>query len=371
MKEIKLALTFDDVLMVPQRSEVLPNEVCLKTSLADGVKLNIPFVSAGMDTVTEWELAAALAQLGGIGIIHKSMSIALQAEQVRTAKSVAVTGENAAVDASGRLLVGAAVGVTSDALARVELLVGAGVDIIAIDTAHGHSLGVLNKVAEIKKAFPSLRIIAGNVATGAGVKDLAAAGADCVKVGIGPGSICTTRVVSGIGVPQLTAVMNAAEAAKECGVRIIADGGIKFSGDIVKALGAGANAVMIGSLFASALESPGEVIESNGAVFKSYRGMGSTSAMKAGSGDRYFQNETKKFVPEGVEGVVPCKGKLADIVYQLVGGLRSGMGYNGAKDLAALSENAEFVQITQAGLTESHPHDLAGMKDEANYQRNK
>lgn len=366
MKEIKRALTFDDVLLVPRYSQVLPNEVSTATKLHDRIKLAIPLISAGMDTVTEWRLAAELAQLGGIGIIHKSMSAALQAEQVEAVKDI-TPREGAAVSSDGRLLCGAAVGVTGDALERIAALVAAGVDIIAVDTSHGHSRGVIEKVKEIKKAYPSLPVIAGNVATAEGVKALAEAGADCVKVGIGPGSICTTRVVSGVGVPQLTAILDCVEEARKRSVAIIADGGVKFSGDIVKALAAGADAVMIGSLFAAAEESPGETVERGGVLYKTYRGMGSTGAMKAGSGDRYFQNETKKYVPEGVEGEVVCRGALRDIVYQMTGGLRSGMGYNGALTLAELFERSVFVEISAAGLKESHPHDLAKTISEPNY----
>lgn len=366
IKKIELALTYDDVLLVPQFSQVLPNQTNVSTRISKDIKLNIPFISAGMDTVTEKDMAVALANLGGLGVIHKSMSIELQAEQVSFVKNSEAC-EGAAVDSQGRLLCAAAVGVTSDALDRVRALLEAGVDAVVLDTAHGHSTGVISKIKEIRALFPKLTIIAGNVATGTGVLDLAKAGADCVKVGIGPGSICTTRIVSGIGVPQLTAVMNCVEAGKLCGVSIIADGGLKHSGDIVKAMAAGADAVMIGSLFAGSYESPGELIEHNGKKFKLYRGMGSTDAMKAGSGDRYFQNETKKYVPEGVSGAVVCKGSLSDIVFQLIGGLRSGMGYCGAKDLSKLHENAEFVQITTAGLTESHPHDLAELMHEPNY----
>lgn len=365
-KKIELALTYDDILLVPQFSQILPNQTSTATRLSKDIKLNIPFVSAGMDTVTEKEMAVELARLGGIGVIHKSMSIELQVEQVKFVKESEIC-EGAAVDSRNRLLCAAAVGVTADAIDRVRALAEVGVDAVVLDTAHGHSAGVMGKIKEIRALFPKLTIIAGNVATASGVMDLAKAGADCVKVGIGPGSICTTRIVAGMGVPQFTAVMNCVEAAKLSGVTVIADGGLKHSGDIVKAMAAGADAVMMGSLFAGALESPGELIEHNGVKYKLYRGMGSTDAMRAGSGDRYFQNETKKFVPEGVSGVVPCKGRLGDIVFQLIGGLRSGMGYCGAKDFGKLYENSEFVQITSAGLVESHPHDLADMTHEPNY----
>ncbi len=361
-------LSFDDALLVPRRSDVLPNQVDVSTVLCGKLRLKVPFVSAGMDTVTESRLAAEIARLGGIGIIHKSMSAKLQAQQVAQVKAQK-GAEDSAVDEKGQLLCGAAVGVTADMLERAGALIDAGVDVLTVDTAHGHSAGVINAVKNLRAAYPNIAIIAGNVATAAAVRDLAAAGADCVKVGIGPGSICTTRVVSGVGMPQLSAVMDCAAAGKECGVSIIADGGIKYSGDVVKALAAGADAVMLGSLFAAAEESPGETVERGGKKYKCYRGMGSTQAMKSGSGDRYFQNETKKYVPEGIAGVLPCRGKLADIIYQLQGGLRSGMGYCGAASLTALYERACFVKMTGSGLRESHPHDIEITSDEPNYSK--
>lgn len=478
-KIVKEGLTFDDVLLIPSYSEVLPYQVDLSTQLTDKIKLNIPLLSASMDTVTEYELAIAIAREGGIGIIHKNMSIEDQAQQVDKVKrsengvitnpfhlspehtladaeelmrkfrisGVPVTkdgklvgiitnrdlrfetdmnktiGEcmtkdhlvtapvgttleqaqeilgahrieklplvdndfnlkglitikdiekaikypNSAKDASGRLLAGAAVGVTADVLDRVAALVEAKVDVITIDTAHGHSKGVLDTVAKIKAAYPDVTYIVGNVATAEGTKALFDHGADVVKVGIGPGSICTTRIIAGIGVPQITAIMDCAEAADKLGKRIIADGGIKFSGDIVKALGAGASACMIGSLFAGTEETPGDIEIFQGRSFKVYRGMGSLGAMNAGSKDRYFQSGAKKLVPEGVEGRVPFRGALSDVVFQLMGGLRSGMGYCGMKDIDTLRKNAKFIKITGAALVESHPHDISITKEAPNY----
>ena len=476
---IKEGLTFDDVLLIPAYSEVLPYQVDLTTQLTDKIRLNIPLLSASMDTVTEYELAIAIAREGGIGIIHKNMTIEEQAQQVDKVKrsengvitnpfhlspehtlaeaedlmrkfrisGVPVTvgtrlvgiitnrdlrfetdmtktiGEcmtkenlvtapvgttleqaqeilgahrieklplvdkdfnlkglitikdiekaikypNSAKDASGRLLAGAAVGVTNDVLDRVAALVEAKVDVITIDTAHGHSKGVLDTVAKIKAAYPQVTYIVGNVATAEGTKALIDHGADVVKVGIGPGSICTTRIIAGIGVPQITAIMDCAEAADKMGRRIIADGGIKYSGDIVKALGAGASACMIGSLFAGTEETPGDIEIFQGRSFKVYRGMGSLGAMAAGSKDRYFQSNAKKLVPEGVEGRVPFRGSLADVAFQLMGGLRSGMGYCGMNDIDTLRKNAKFIKITGAALVESHPHDISITKEAPNY----
>jgi IMP dehydrogenase len=481
-KFAKEGLTFDDVLLVPARSEVLPRDVNLQVELAHNLKLNIPFISAGMDTVTEAEMAISMARQGGLGIIHKNMTIEQQADQVDKVKrsesgvitdpfyltpdhqvfdaehlmgkyrisgvpivnneeeqklfgiltnrdlrfiqdysikiSDVMTKENlvtapvgtglseaekilqkhkieklplvddegvlkglitikdiekviefpnSAKDSLGRLLVGAAVGVTSDTLKRVEMLVKAHVDVIVVDTAHGHSIGVLDTVKGIREAYPSLTIIAGNVATAEATKDLIDAGADIIKVGIGPGSICTTRVVAGVGVPQITAVYDCATEARKHGKAIIADGGIKYSGDVVKALAAGGHTVMLGSLLAGVTESPGETEIFQGRRFKVYRGMGSVGAMEKGSKDRYFQEDNKKFVPEGIEGRVAYKGPLADTIYQLVGGLRSGMGYCGSKDLQDLREKAQFVKMTGAGLRESHPHDVQITKEAPNY----
>ncbi|MGD7055232.1 IMP dehydrogenase [Sutcliffiella horikoshii] len=481
-KFAKEGLTFDDVLLVPSKSEVLPRDVDLKVKLTETLQLNIPIISAGMDTVTEAEMAIAMARQGGLGIIHKNMSIEQQAEQVDKVKrsergvitdpffltpehqvfdaehlmgkyrisgvpivnnneelklvgiltnrdlrfiqdfsipisdvmtkenlvtaSVGTTLEEAesilqkykieklplvdeagvlkglitikdiekviefphsAKDNQGRLLVGAAVGVTGDTMLRVEKLVQKSVDAIVVDTAHGHSQGVLDTVRKIRDKYPNLNIIAGNVATAEATRDLVAAGANVVKVGIGPGSICTTRVVAGVGVPQITAVYDCATEARKLGVSVIADGGIKYSGDIVKALAAGGHAVMLGSMLGGTSESPGETEIFQGRRFKVYRGMGSVGAMEKGSKDRYFQEDNKKFVPEGIEGRIPYKGPVADTIYQMVGGLRSGMGYCGTKDLQALRENAQFVKMTGAGLRESHPHDVQITKESPNY----
>ncbi|HHZ14049.1 MAG: IMP dehydrogenase [Caldicoprobacterales bacterium] len=478
-KFVKEGLTFDDVLLIPGRSEVLPNQVDLTTNLTKSIKLNIPLMSAAMDTVTEARLAIAIAREGGIGIIHKNMSIEEQATQVDKVKRsehgvivdpfflspdhllsdanelmrkyrisgvpITVNGKlvgiitnrdirfetdfsqkisdvmtsenlitapvgtnlqqaqeilrkhkieklpivddnmmlkglitikdiekaiqypNSAKDSSGRLLVGAAVGVSKDTMDRVAALVDAKVDVIAIDTAHGHSVGVLKTVGQIKEKFPDLQLIAGNVATGEATRDLIEAGADCVKVGIGPGSICTTRVVAGIGVPQITAIYDCAEVADRYGIPIIADGGIKYSGDIPKAIAAGASVVMIGSLLAGTEESPGEMEIYQGRSFKVYRGMGSMGAMAAGSKDRYFQEDAQKLVPEGVEGRVPFKGPLSDTVFQLVGGLRAGMGYCGTPNIEALRKDTQFIRISNASLRENHPHDIYITKEAPNY----
>ncbi|MGM0780106.1 IMP dehydrogenase [Cytobacillus firmus] len=481
-KFAKEGLTFDDVLLVPSKSEVLPRDVSLKVNLTEKIALNIPVISAGMDTVTEAEMAIAMARQGGLGVIHKNMSIEQQADQVDKVKrsesgvitdpffltpeqqvfdaehlmgkyrisgvpivnnteelklvgiltnrdlrfiqdfsikiSDVMTKENlvtapvgttldeaekilqrhkieklplvddegvlkglitikdiekviefpnSAKDERGRLLAGAAVGVTGDTMKRVEMLVKSHVDVIVVDTAHGHSKGVLDTVREIRNTYPDLAIIAGNVATAEATKDLIEAGADIVKVGIGPGSICTTRVVAGVGVPQITAVYDCATEARKHGKSIIADGGIKYSGDIVKALAAGGHAVMLGSLLAGVSESPGETEIFQGRRFKVYRGMGSVAAMEKGSKDRYFQEDNKKFVPEGIEGRIAYKGPLSDTIYQLVGGIRSGMGYCGTKDLLELRENAQFIKMTGAGLRESHPHDVQITKEAPNY----
>lgn len=363
-------LTFDDVLLIPQKSDVLPNEVDLAARLTNKIRLNIPLMSAGMDTVTEWEMAVAIAREGGIGIIHKSMSHDQQAEMVAAVKDADLLVPTAVTDDKGRLLVGAAVGVTADIGDRAKALMEAGVDVITIDTAHGHSQNVINTVAKVKETFPELQVIAGNVATGEATEELIKAGADAVKVGMGPGSICTTRIVAGIGVPQLTAIMLCAEAADKHNIPIIADGGIQYSGDIVKAIAAGGSVIMIGSLFAGTTESPGEVVTISGKNFKVYRGMGSTGAMKKGSSDRYFQSGSKKFVPEGVEGLVTYRGDMKDSIFQMMGGLRSGMGYCGVHNLEELRKNGRFVRISGAGLHESHPHDIAITGGEPNYQRN-
>ena len=478
-KIVKEGLTFDDVLLIPSASDVVPSQVDLKTKLTDDICLNIPLMSSAMDTVTESKLAIALAREGGIGIIHKNMSIEEQASQVDKVKrsehgvitdpfflspensvreavalmerykisGVPITKNgklvgiltnrdlrfesnydqpidnvmtkenlvtapvgtsleeaqkilgkhrieklpivdeqgylkglitikdieksiqypNSARDKNGRLLAGAAVGRAANTMERIAALVSAKVDVLVVDTAHGHQRGVIEEVGQIKAKFPHLTLIAGNVATAEATKALIDAGADVVKVGIGPGSICTTRIVAGIGMPQLTAIMDCAEQADKMGKRIIADGGIKYSGDIVKAIGAGASVVMIGSLFAGTLESPGEIEIYQGRNFKVYRGMGSLGAMAAGGNDRYFQESSRKFVPEGVEGRVPYRGRLADIVYQMMGGLRAGMGYCGMRDIEDMRKNARFVRITNASLIESHPHDISITKESPNY----
>lgn len=479
-KIIKEGITYDDVLLVPRKSNVLPDTVNTKTKLTKKISLNIPIISAGMDTVTEAALAIEMSRHGGIGIIHKNMSIedqALEVDKVKrsehgvivdpfylsadhnvgdaeelmsryrisgvpitdqnnklvgiitnrdirfeddmtkkisevmtsenliTAKTgikmdeaeqilkehkieklplidenghltglitikdieKAIKFPNRATDAQNRLIVGAAVGIGSDMMERVAALVEREVDVIAIDSAHGHSQNVINAVKKIKDAFPETEVIAGNVATADATEELIQAGADCIKVGIGPGSICTTRVVAGVGVPQLTAIRDSVQAAQKHGIPIIADGGIKYSGEIAKAIAAGAHSVMLGSLFAGTEEAPGELVIYQGRSFKTYRGMGSESAMKEGSSDRYFQNETKKYVPEGVEGRVPFKGKLSETLYQLVGGLKSSMGYCGTQTIEELRENGQFIRITGAGLKESHPHDITITKEPSNY----
>ncbi|WP_400255161.1 IMP dehydrogenase [Spiroplasma endosymbiont of Cleonymus obscurus] len=475
-------ITFDDVLLVPGYSEVLPNQVSLKTKLTNKIELNIPILSAAMDTVTESDLAIAMARVGGIGIIHKNLSIAEQALEVQKvkrnesgfitdpitigvqtliseAKSIMSTyrisglpvvneenqligivtnrdlkyldNDNALVknimttknlivcdktttieqakqvmlknkieklpivgsnnkliglittkdidkaidypntckDDQGRLRVGAAVGVGEDTLARVEALVKAKVDVLVVDSAHGHSLGILKTVKIIRKTYPKLDIIAGNICTAAGAQALYEAGANCIKVGVGPGSICTTRIIAGVGVPQITAINDVYNWAKNKNVTVIADGGIKYSGDIVKAIAAGSNCVMLGSILAGTEESPGEEIIVNGKKYKNYVGMGSLVAMKRGSSDRYFQKGIKKLVPEGIEARVPFKGKVQDVVFQLVGGIRSGMGYVGAKNILSLIQDSKFVKISSAGLKESHPHDVELTKEAPNYNK--
>lgn len=373
-KLAKKGLTFDDVLLIPAESHVLPNEVKLDTKLAPNLQLHIPLISAGMDTVTEGNMAIAMAENGGLGVIHKNLSIEAQVDEVKKAKGKTVDPNlpHPAVDNQGRLLATAAVGVTSDTFERAESLLEAGADAIVIDTAHGHSAGVLRKIKEIREHFPNATLIAGNVATGEGTAALFDAGVDVVKVGIGPGSICTTRIVAGVGVPQITAIYDAASVAQKYGKKIIADGGIKYSGDVVKALAAGGNAVMLGSMFSGTTEAPGTIFTNEGKQFKSYRGMGSVVAMSQqhGSSDRYFQggvNEANKLVPEGVEALVPYKGDVSNIIYQIDGGLRAGMGYVGAGTIEELIENSQFVQITNAGLRESHPHDVQMAKEAPNY----
>ena len=474
------AITFDDVLLIPSYSEVLPNQVSLKSRLTDKITLNVPIVSAAMDTVTEADMAIALARVGGLGFIHKNMSIEEQAshvnkvkrsengmiadpvtlskdhtlaeakelmsrfkisglpvvnpdnkligiitnrdvkyqenlnmkvEELMTKDHLITSGKNTTLedakkillenrveklpivdadyrlvglitikdidnqleypnankDQNGRLFVGAGVGVGEDTMERVAALVEAGVDIIAVDSAHGHSKGVLEKVKEIRNSFPDLDIVGGNIVTAEGAKDLINAGANVLKVGVGPGSICTTRVVAGVGVPQLSAIYNVFEYARSQNVAVIADGGIKLSGDIVKAIASGAGAVMLGSLLAGTDEAPGDEIIFQGRKFKSYQGMGSLAAMKRGGKERYFQSEAKKFVPEGIEGRVPHKGKLEDVIFQLTGGIRAGMGYCGAKNIIALQNDSKMVMITGNGLKESHPHDVIITQEAPNY----
>lgn len=366
------ALTFDDVLLVPAYSEVLPREVSTKASFTRNISLNIPIVSAAMDTVSEKAMAIMLARKGGISVVHKNMSIEAQARQIREVKEYPAEGDKiSCLDAEGRLRVAAGVGITTDVLDRVTALVEAGVDAIVLDSAHGDSHGVVEALRKIKAVYPELDTVVGNIATAEAAVRLIEAGADSLKVGIGPGSICTTRIIAGVGVPQISAIYDVAKAAEGSGVPVIADGGLRYSGDIVKALAAGGDSVMIGSMFAGTDEAPGEIFEENGRKFKSYRGMGSVDAMKAGSRDRYFQDgedSTKKLVPEGVVARVPYKGSVADIIYQLVGGIRSGMGYCGAADIDAL-HSARFVRITANGLVENHPHDITITGNTPNYHK--
>jgi IMP dehydrogenase len=370
-KVVKEGYTFDDLLLVPAYSTVVPNDVNLKTRLCEGIELSIPVCSAAMDTVTESAMAIALAQSGGIGFIHKNLSKEIQADMVKTVKHAEVLSKDAAIDSMGKLLAGAAVGVSETTLERVKLLVEAGVDIITVDSAHGHSKGVIDTVAKIHKAYPKLPLVGGNIVTSESAQALIQAGASVLKVGVGPGSICTTRIVSGVGVPQLTAISDVVQVAKRYNVGVIADGGIKFSGDIVKALAAGADAVMLGGLLAGCEETPGDVLEVYGKKVKTYVGMGSLSAMQRGSSDRYFQGgqkELKKLVPEGIEATVPYKGPMSDVIYQMMGGLRSGMGYCGCATITELKDKAKFVKISNAGLKESHPHTVENVKEAPNYR---
>nr|4FEZ_A Chain A, Inosine-5'-monophosphate dehydrogenase [Vibrio cholerae O1 biovar El Tor str. N16961]4FEZ_B Chain B, Inosine-5'-monophosphate dehydrogenase [Vibrio cholerae O1 biovar El Tor str. N16961] len=376
----KEALTFDDVLLVPAHSTVLPNTADLRTRLTKNIALNIPMVSASMDTVTEARLAIALAQEGGIGFIHKNMSIEQQAAQVHQVKIFESGGAkdfhkaeskpNACKDEQGRLRVGAAVGAAPGNEERVKALVEAGVDVLLIDSSHGHSEGVLQRIRETRAAYPHLEIIGGNVATAEGARALIEAGVSAVKVGIGPGSICTTRIVTGVGVPQITAIADAAGVANEYGIPVIADGGIRFSGDISKAIAAGASCVMVGSMFAGTEEAPGEVILYQGRSYKAYRGMGSLGAMSKGSSDRYFQtdNAADKLVPEGIEGRIAYKGHLKEIIHQQMGGLRSCMGLTGSATVEDLRTKAQFVRISGAGMKESHVHDVQITKEAPNYR---
>ncbi len=373
------ALTFDDVLLVPGYSETHPNSIDLSTRLTKGIKLNIPLISAAMDTVTESRLAIAIARMGGVGVIHKNLSIeeqCLEIKKVKTQETPSTSKEvehhSSNFDQRGRLLVGAALGVSPELMERAEALVSHEVDFFCLDSSHGHSLGVIQSIKDLKKKFPSVPLLAGNVATYEGAKALIEAGADCIKIGIGPGSICTTRIVTGAGMPQLTAIAEASRACREKQIPCIADGGIKCSGDISKAIAAGADSVMLGGLFAGTEESPGDTITFEGRTYKSYRGMGSLAAMKAGSKDRYFQEnaDLNKLVPEGIEGQVPFKGKLEDVVIQLVGGLRAGMGLSGSSNVQDFIMRSQFVQITNAGLKESHAHDVIMAKESPNYGNN-
>jgi len=359
--QIPLALTFDDVLLAPGYSEVLPHTAQTKTRLGPGLTLPLPFLSAAMDTVTERAMAIAMAQEGGLGVVHKNFTVEAQADEVRAVKAAAA-GSGACTDDAGRLAVAAAVGVGAGGLERAAAVIAAGADLVVVDTAHGHSAGVLEAVRALRARYPQQLLAAGNVATAAATQALAQAGANIVKVGVGPGSICTTRQISGVGMPQLSALLDCAPAAAEAGVTLIADGGIKYSGDAVKALAAGAHAVMLGSMLAGSTEAPGEVFEHNGKTLRRYRGMGSLGAMHAGSADRYFQGpshgSSRKLVAEGVEAAVPVEGPLKDKLHALAGGLRSGMGYVGAPDLAALRARAQFVRQTALGLKESLVHDV-------------
>ena len=362
-----LGLTYDDVLLLPDASDVVPSEVETSTQLTRNIRLSVPLVSSAMDTVTESAMAIAMARAGGIGIIHRNLAVDEQVTHVKLVKGAS-------------LLVGAAVGVGDDGFERAQALIDIGVDVVVVDTAHGHHRAVLDAIERIKKAFPEQEVIGGNVATRAGAQALINAGADAVKVGVGPGSICTTRVVAGVGVPQITAIMEAAKACLKSDVPLIADGGLQYSGDIAKAIVAGADSVMLGSLLAGCDESPGELIEIDGRKYKSYRGMGSLGAMqsrgekKSYSKDRYMQDDVlaeDKLVPEGIEGKVPHRGSVGEVVHQLVGGLRSGMGYAGAPDILHLKRDGRLVQITYAGLQESHPHDVAHVADAPNYRQAK
>jgi IMP dehydrogenase len=369
---IKKGHTFGDVLLVPQYSDVIPREVSTKTRLTRKINLNIPIVSAAMDTVTEAKMAIHMALNGGIGFIHKNLTPVEQAKAVAEVKKAKVDLKkypDANLDNKKHLLVGAAISIANNNIERARLLVKAGVDVLTIDSAHGDSLNVINAIKKLKKTFPKIQLIAGNIATKSGAQHLIAAGVDALKVGIGPGSICTTRIISGVGVPQLTAIADVYEVASKKQIPIIADGGIKYSGDITKALAAGADSVMLGSKLAATDEAPGKIIKINGKKYKSYVGMGSMVAMKRGSSDRYFQNnmDASKLVPEGVEAALLYKGHVDNILYQLIGGLRSGMGYCGAKNIPILKKKAEFVKITISGFNESHVHHLDFVKEAPNY----
>ncbi|NPA44307.1 MAG: IMP dehydrogenase [Chlorobi bacterium] len=374
MKILDEALTFDDVLLVPAYSEVLPHEVSLKTKLTKNISLNIPILSAAMDTVTGERMAIAIALEGGIGFIHKNMSIEEQANIVKNVKSYKFEQKeypNSCTDKNNNLRVGAAVGVSNDLMERVDNMTNAGVDIITLDSAHGHSIRIIEALKLIKNKYPNLDVIAGNIVTAKAAQDLADAGADAVKIGVGPGSICTTRIVAGVGVPQLTAILDIFKQLKDTEVGIIADGGIKYSGDLAKAIAAGAHTAMLGSMLAGTDEALGKLIERDGKKYKVYEGMGSMSAMQRGSKDRYFQQDksAKKLVPEGIEAVTAYKGFVSEVILQLTGGLRAGMGYCGTKDINDLRYNSQFIKISKAGLVESHPHDVSLIKNSPNYSK--
>lgn len=372
LKNVQYGRTFGDVLLIPNYSDVIPRDVNVKTKLTKKISLNIPIISAAMDTVSEKDMGIAMALAGGIAFIHKNLSIEEQAEMIKTVKNFKFDKKkypDANVDNKGKLIVGAAISIAANCITRVTALVSAGVDVVSLDSAHGDSYNVISKVKEIKAKFPELQLIAGNIATVSGAKHLVKAGVDGLKVGIGPGSICTTRIVSGVGVPQLTAVAKVYSYAKRKHIPVIADGGIKYSGDITKAIGAGADSVMLGEMLAATDEAPGKIITIGGKKFKSYVGMGSMAAMKRGSSDRYFQNnqDVSKLVPEGVEAKLAYKGPVGKILYQLVGGLRSGMGYSGARTIEELKKKAKFVKITISGYNESHVHDLDIVEKAPNY----
>lgn len=366
------AYTFDDLLLVPNYSSILPKDTSLKTKLTKRISLNIPIISAAMDTVTSYEMAKTMTLLGGVGVIHKNMSVDEQSNIVKQLKNYVVDTEkypNVCLTTDNKLLTAAGIGVSSDVNERVSALVDAGVDVLFIDSAHGHTFNVIELLKKIKSTYPHIDVVAVNIATGVAAEQLIEAGADAIKVGIGPGSICTTRVVSGIGVPQMTAIFDCYEVASKYNVPIIADGGIRYSGDMVKALAGGADVVMVGSLLAGTDEAPGEKIIINNKEYKQYRGMGSLSAMQKGSADRYFQSNNQKFVPEGIESLIPYRGKTEDIVYQMTGGIRSGLAYCGSVDLKMLKEKANFIVQTVNGLKEAHPHDLEIIKESPNYSK--
>ncbi|MCF0113249.1 MAG: IMP dehydrogenase [Bacilli bacterium] len=372
-KIVAEGLTFDDVLLIPRYSEITPDMAVLKTRLTKHIDINTPLMSAAMDTVTEHQMAIQMALHGGVGVVHKNMKIEDQAEEIAKVKAILIDDAQyplANKDKQGRLLVGASIGITADKEIRVKAVLDAGADFLVLDSAHGHSKNVVSALKSLKAAFPQAEIIAGNVATYEGAKCLMEAGADAVKVGMGPGSICTTRVISGMGVPQITAVMEAEKAKQEYDCPIIADGGIQHSGDIVKAIAAGADTVMLGAIFGACEEAPGGIVVVGKKVLKSYRGMGSIGAMEKahGSADRYFQTGHQKLVPEGVEALVPCSGKVGDVIFTLLGGLRSGMGYEGCRDIPSLQKEAMFMKITSASLKESHPHDVTISREAPNYK---